>query len=84
MLSLDLDADVLADGDGVFVSGVDRVVTVGVVVVEVSLLLDVSVVTAMSTLAFAASSYDLRLRRPDNVRRKLRYLSKPITLYYSK
>ena len=49
----------------------ERVETVGVVVVEVSLALDVSLEIVISSLTLAVSSNERRRRRPDNVRRKL-------------
>ena len=79
MVSFDLDVVARADGDVVFESAVERVLvsvlervlTVGVAVVEISLGLVASVEIVMSTFALAVSSKERRRRRPDNVRLKL-------------
>ena len=75
MLSLDLDVVARADGDVVLESAVERalasVLEREVEVVELSLELDASVEIVMSALVLTASSWERRLRRPDNVRLKL-------------
>lgn len=79
VVSFDLDVVARADGDVVFESAVERVLvsvlervlTVGVAVVEISLGLVASVEIVMSTFALAVSSKERRRRRPDNVRLKL-------------